>query len=364
MAMSYWYKNVLPFSAMVAIECSNVGIYIVFKAATLKGLSYYVFVFYSFAIATLVLLPLVFIFPKTTGLPTFKLSLLYRIFLLGLIGFVDQLCGYRGIEYSSPTLASAVSNLTPAFTFILAVIFRMEVLAMRSSITQAKIMGTIVSISGALIVVFYKGPAIISVASQAPPLTHHFPLGSSQTKWVIGGLLLATDYLLTSMWYIVQAQVMKIYPAEFTLVFLYFLFATIISAPVCLIAEGNLSAFRLRPNIAPAAIVYSGIGLSLSTVVHTWGLHLKGPVYVSIFKPLSIAIAAAMSFIFLGDALYLGSIIGAIILSIGFYAVIWAKAKEDLSEDSCCDSPGSSSDGKTPLLDSSSLQSSNNGTAA
>ena len=81
---------------------------------------------------------------------------------------------------------------------------RMEVLAMRSSITQAKIMGTIVSISGALIVVFYKGPAIISVASQAPPLTHHFPLGLSQTKWVIGGLLLATDYLLTSMWYIVQ----------------------------------------------------------------------------------------------------------------------------------------------------------------
>ena len=104
---------------------------------------------------------------------------------------------------------------------------------------------------------------------------------------------------------------MKIYPAEFTLVFLYFLFATIISAPVCLIAEGNLSAFRLRPDIALAAIVYlvrhvdykriiwllvmsnfhsliyQGIGLSLSTVVHTWGLHLKGPVYVSIFKPLS-----------------------------------------------------------------------------
>ena len=123
---------------------------------------------------------------------------------------------------------------------------------------------------------------------------------------------------------------MKIYPAEFTLVFLYFLFATIISAPVCLIAEGNWSAFRLRPNIALAAIVYSvryvdykriiwlsimsnfhslkyqGIGLSLSTVVHTWGLHLRGPVFVSIFKPLSIAIAAAMSFIFLGDALYLG----------------------------------------------------------
>jgi hypothetical protein len=44
-------------------------------------------------------------------------------------------------------------------------------------------------------------------------------------------------------------------------------------------------------------------------------------------------------------------VIGAIILSIGFYAVIWAKAKEELSEDYCHGILGSSSDGKTPLLD-------------
>ena len=96
---------------------------------------------------------------RTTGLPKFKLSLLYRIFLLGVIGYVQEyypkiknafaiwfwqfeiwtwykiyvgpegrfvawLSGYIGIEYSSRTLASAVSNFIPAFTFILAVIFR------------------------------------------------------------------------------------------------------------------------------------------------------------------------------------------------------------------------------------------------
>ncbi|XP_065637056.1 WAT1-related protein At5g40230 [Quercus suber] len=196
MASSYWYKDVLPFSAMVAVECTNVGINTLYKAATLKGLSYYVFAFYSFAIATFVLLPLVFIFHRTTGLPKFKLSLLYRIFLLGVIGYVPRLSGYIGIEYSSPTLTSAVSILILAFMFILAVIFKMEVLALRSSITQAKIMGTLVSILGALIVVFYKGPTIISVASEAPPLPHHFPLGSSQsqTKWVIGGLFLVIEF--------------------------------------------------------------------------------------------------------------------------------------------------------------------------
>ena len=47
-------------------------------------------------------------------------------------------------------------------------------------------------------------------------------------------------------------------------------------------------------------------GTSLTTLVHTWGLHIKGPVYVALFKPLSIAIAAVFTAIFLGDALHLG----------------------------------------------------------
>jgi len=32
--------------------------------------------------------------------------------------------GFIGIEYSNPTLASAISNINPAITFILAIIFR------------------------------------------------------------------------------------------------------------------------------------------------------------------------------------------------------------------------------------------------
>lgn len=35
-----------------------------------------------------------------------------------------QNCIFAGVNYSSPTLASALSNLVPALTFLLAVIFR------------------------------------------------------------------------------------------------------------------------------------------------------------------------------------------------------------------------------------------------
>ncbi|XP_048433841.1 WAT1-related protein At5g40230 isoform X2 [Pyrus x bretschneideri] len=248
------------------------------------------------------------------------------------------------INYSSPTLDSAMSNLTPAFTFILAVFFRMESLALRSYSTQAKIMGTLVSISGALVVVLYKGPTILSTPSDPNPSPM---LSTPPTNWVIGGLLCALQYLLYSTWYILQTHVMKAYPAEIVLVFLYNLCGTIISAPVCFIAETNLSAWRLRPDIALVAIIYSGcLGSSFGSLVHTWALHLKGPVYISIFKPLSIAIAAALSVIFLGDALSLGSIVGAIILSMGFYAVIWGKSKEEQMK------PLPIGMGKVPLLES------------
>ncbi|KAK7861395.1 wat1-related protein [Quercus suber] len=348
MAENCCYKDVLPFSAMVAVECTNVVLNILFKAASLRGLSYYAFNVYSYALSTLLLLSLAFIiFLRTTELPTFKLSVLYRILLLGVLGSVAQVCGYKGIEYSSATLASAISNLTPAFTFILALIFRMEKLGLRSSSTQAKIMGTIVSISGAMVVVLYEGPAIIETSSQSPSLSVHFPLSSSLSNWVIGGLLLAVEYLLFSMWYIVQTQVMRIYPSELIVVFLYNLCATVISAPVSLLVDKNLSGWRLRPGIALVAIVYSGFASAFSNIVHTWGLHLKGPLYISIFRPLSIAIAAAIGVIFLGDFLYLGSVVGAIIISIGFYAVLWGKAKEakeeEMSEDCDFGSLGSSS---------------------
>ncbi|KAJ7974529.1 WAT1-related protein [Quillaja saponaria] len=142
----------------------------------------------------------------------------------------------------------------------------MEKLTLRSSTTRAKILGAIISISGALVIVLYKGPKILSATSQSPSLALHHPLGSTQMDWILGGLLLAAQYLLVSIWYILQGI----------------------------------------------------FGTCLGTLIHTWGLHVKGPLYIVSFNPLSIAIATAMSVIFLGDALYLGSVVGALILSAGF----------------------------------------------
>ncbi|WZZ53833.1 hypothetical protein YC2023_053940 [Brassica napus] len=309
-AWRYFSRDVVPFAAMFTVECTTVGANTLYKAASLRGLSFYVFVFYSYLVSTLLLLPLSLIFGRSRRLPPAKSPLFFKIFILGLLGFMSQIAACKGIEYSSPTLASAISNLTPAFTFTN---FRMEQVRLRSSASQAKIIGAILSISGALVIVLYKGPKVLSGASftssSSLPISLDQNLTSSDSSWMIGGLFLASQYFLLSVWYILQTRVMETYPEEIRVVFFYNLFAIIISAPVCLFLERNLTSWVLKPDISLAAIVYSGFFVSMfSALTHTW---------------------VVMGAIFLGDAFHLGSVIGSMILCFGFYTVIWGKAKED-----------------------------------
>ncbi|KAL3526025.1 hypothetical protein ACH5RR_014397 [Cinchona calisaya] len=331
------YKRVLPLVGMVAIECSNVGTNTLFKAATLKGMSNHVFVVYCHSLAALLLFPSAAFFffnrRSANSIPSLNFSVLSRVFLLGLIGCTCQIMEYTGISYSSPTLSSAIGNLVPAFTFILAILFRMEKLSFRSRSSRAKVLGTILSIAGALVVTLYKGPRIILTTPSSYTIRIPPPLHGAQSNWVLGGLFFTAEYLLSPIYYIVQAQIMKEYPSELTVVFFYNLYVGILAAIVAIFTEPNLSRWKIRTDIALASIICSGIFDSfLKNTIHAWVLRLKGPVYVAMFKPLSIAIAVAMGVIILGDTLYLGSILGATVIALGFYTVLWGKAKEETEE--------------------------------
>lgn len=357
MERSLFYKDVVPFAAMVAAECATVGSNTGFKAATARGISYYVFTLYVCMVAAAALVPFAVIFHKSPELPPNRISFFFKIVCLSALGLFCQLLGNKGLEYSSPTLSSAISNLIPAFTFIMAVFFRMEKIDLKRSSSIVKIVGSTVSIAGALVVVLYKGPIVISNPYSHGPkelglLYQNSPLGSShpQPNWIMGGLCFVFQYLCNSFWYILQTQIIKVYPDEVSVVAVYYVIQAVLTAPICLIAETDMSAWKLTNPLSFLLIFNSGLmGQSFVAAIHTWGLNLKGPVYVSSFRPLSIAIAAAMGALLLGDDLHLGSIIGAIIISIGFYGILWGKAKEEeLKElDGVC---GLESSSKAPLL--------------
>ncbi|EOY20648.1 hypothetical protein QUC31_006963 [Theobroma cacao] len=348
MRVRSWLVELAPFAAMVAVECLDVGLTTLSKAAMSKGMSHFVFVVYSNALASVILIPAAFFFTRKKR-PPITLPLLCKFFLLSIAGItLMQNCVFTGVSYSSPTLASALGNLVPAFTFLLAVIFRMEKLELTSSRSQIKILGTLVSISGALIMTLYKGSAVLSPPAQ--PQSDPSAMLTTTNNWIIGGLFLATACLSLSTNIIGQAAILKGYPSEIVLVSFYCFFGTIQCALVALVAERNTNAWKLSPDIELVSVVYSALfGSVVTFAVLAWCIRRKGPVFVAMFKPLSIAIAAFLGFIFLGETLYVGSIVGAAIIVTGFYGVIWAQSKEEEDEVANIHKLHSSSS-KIPLL--------------
>ncbi|XP_037491586.1 WAT1-related protein At5g40240 [Jatropha curcas] len=310
MEASSWIWDLACFAGMVSVECTDVGIATISKAALSQGMSKYVSVVYSNALGTLILLP----YWHSHSSP-----------LLHLLQFSNSFF-----------LSSAMANLIPIFTFLLAVITRMETLDLRRSSSQAKLSGAIVSVTGASIVTLYKGPAIFMIQSLTSH-SHHLqlqPLHSQKPEWIFGGFLLVIVVPSVCNLDHLPRRTVKQYPEEMTILFFFTLFITIQSAFFSLILERNPNAWRLKSAIEIIAIVFTvrkSIQIlfiyllfynGLFRIGFTRGaLGKKGPLYVAMFKPLGIAIAVFMTVTFLGETLCLGSVIGSIIIALGFYSV-------------------------------------------
>ncbi|KAK2365643.1 WAT1-related protein [Trifolium repens] len=319
------------FVVIIGFEFIDMGLLTLFKAATLQGMNNHVFIAYAYVVGTSVLLPVTLFTRRSRVVPPLNFSIIWKSVLLGAIGCASQILGYIGINYSSPTLASAIANLVPAFTFMLAVTFRMEKLAAKSRSSNAKVIGSIVSIAGAFVLTFYKGPSIMNSSSLHQPIDF---LKSVNSSWAIAGIILTADYFLLSLWYILQVHILKEFPDELTLVLLYSITATIISIVVALLSVPDASAWKIGLNLSLISIVSSGIfGKLIGNIIYAWSVHLKGAVYVTSFMPFQIVISVGLGVIFLGDSLHIGSIIGATIISIGLYGVLWGKATEEIEED-------------------------------
>lgn len=134
--------------------------YIVSMATLNHGMNRYVLIVYRNAIAALFLAPFALILERTTR-PKMTLPVFFQIMALGFLEpILDQGFTYLGMKYTSASFASAIMNAVPSVTFVIAVIFRLERIKIKELHSQAKIIGTIVTFLGALLMTLYKGPII------------------------------------------------------------------------------------------------------------------------------------------------------------------------------------------------------------
>jgi uncharacterized protein (DUF58 family) len=59
-----------------------------------------------------------------------------------------------------------------------------------------------------------------------------------------------------------------------------------------------------------------------------WCVKQRGPLFVSVFSPLMLLMVAVLSSLLLGEKLHLGTALGAVLIVMGLYAVLWGKGRE------------------------------------
>lgn len=85
---------------------------------------------------------------------------------------------------------------------------RLEKLDLKNSRSLVKIIGTLVLISGAMIIVLYKGPPIGTMPDSSPENTHPSNPSSATNYWILGGFFIAVAALSKAVTIIGQVKSM------------------------------------------------------------------------------------------------------------------------------------------------------------
>ncbi|KDO62357.1 hypothetical protein CISIN_1g041218mg [Citrus sinensis] len=109
--------------AMLGLQCSYAGVAVFTGAALLQGMSPRGSVVYRQAMATLIIAPIAYFSRRKSRIPPLGFKSFSLIFLTALIVItINQNMFYEGLYLASSTMGTAMGNLIPAITFVLAAI--------------------------------------------------------------------------------------------------------------------------------------------------------------------------------------------------------------------------------------------------
>ncbi|KAI5557166.1 hypothetical protein BDE02_18G085000 [Populus trichocarpa] len=318
------FEDSKPALAMLGMQFSYAIVSLIIRAALIQGMSPRVFVVYRQAIATVVIAPLAH-FSRKSGGTSMGLRSFSLVFSASLIGVtINQNVFAEGLYLASSSMASAMGNLVPAITFVMAFLIGLEKINIRSFRSIAKIVGTVICVSGAISMALLRGPKLLN--------TTIFESGGED--WLLGCLLIFASTFCWSIWLILQVPVTASYPDHLSLSAWLCFLATLQSGILTLFLEKDLDAWKLHSYLEVVGCLFTGIiGSGISFFVQAWVISQRGPLFSAMFNPLCTVIVTILAAIFLHEEIYTGSLIGAVAVIIGLYIVLWGKAKDFTKEE-------------------------------
>uniref|UniRef100_A0A0E0BQY6 WAT1-related protein n=1 Tax=Oryza glumipatula TaxID=40148 RepID=A0A0E0BQY6_9ORYZ len=318
--------GIKAYAAIVLIRLMYSGMHVMSKVALDQGMSPFVFVFYRHGSAALVLIPAVLILERPKAK---QVTLKIAAKIVTACGFLFNI----GLNYASATSSSALYNVQPVVTFILAVVFGMESMKLKKLHGNVKAAGILFCVTGVTVLAFYQGPMLGS-------FNHHHlfqqgnssddPAGNvhSRTQWVLGIFLMTLSNVLAGLWTVLLGPLIE-ETSKLMNTTLQISWAAVQAFVVAVAVERDFNKWKLGWDVQLATGV---VVTALSYYMQMWTITKRGPVFLAMSMPLTFIFTIIISSFILGDPTSLGSIFAGTLLIGGLYNVLWGKNIEEQDE--------------------------------
>ena len=214
---------------------------------------------------------------------------------------LSQYTFFYGLQYTTATFAITFTNMAPVLTFLIAVLlrcsriqtffiscfwsscavwnpgihtsFRVESLNMKNKAGAAKIIGTLMSFAGVMLLTLYKGVALTHQAEPSESPDH--AAESGKKSWTLGTVALLANCLCFSFWLLLQSKLTKKYPALYSSTAYMFLISSLQGGGLTAAIQRRASVWVLTRPLEIVAVLYTvRFPLSLSIGIFTLLLFL------------------------------------------------------------------------------------------
>ncbi|XP_038906245.1 WAT1-related protein At5g47470 [Benincasa hispida] len=344
-------ENFAIMSGLVGVQFVYAGNSVFMSFLMSLGINPLTLVIFSTFSTFLIVSPIAVYFERHDWPKKLSLKLILQLLLISFGGVtLFQSLFLKGIQLTSPALATAMPNLTPGLIFAIAWIFRLEKVQLSCIYSKIKILGTFLCVIGAFTMSIMHSASSDAAAKdniprQSPPSEQVF-----NEQKILGCVYLFSAIIVLSSIVVLQASTLGDFPAPMSLCAITSLIGVLITIVVqivqyqkldigwpLLISGKELAAyFVLGGTISGACVSFNG-----------WAMKKRGPVLVSMFSPIGTVCSLILSVFTLGESINIGSLAGMFLMFTGLYFVLWAKGKERYVNRNC---PESEFDVDKPLL--------------
>ncbi|GAB2231168.1 hypothetical protein Droror1_Dr00027456 [Drosera rotundifolia] len=249
-------------------------------------------------------------------------------------GTLTQYLVLLGLQHASAAFCSAFVNMSPANTFLITLIFRVERLNLRSKGGKAKVLGSAMCIGGVLVLALYQGFPLTKHLHSHEYINRARDAGSnaspkSTSNYIVSAICMTSSSIVWSSWFVVQNWIGKLYPCKYSSTAFMSFFSAIQSAALCWAINSDPSVWLLRGKLQIVTVILAGVvGSGLCYVGMSWCVEQRGPVFTAAFSPFQQIFLVILALIFLREDVYLGSVLGSIAVICGLYILLWGKSKD------------------------------------